>query len=106
MGIKQFQLSQSLMDHLHRRNLGFLRHIYVEKENLDPSWLSEVDLGLSGEMATELGTYINNIYGAGIDLSLDMDKLVWVANKHSGVVTTNLSYLVLLKHRWIPYGLW
>ena len=34
------------------------------------------------------------------------DQLVCVANKHSGVVTTNLAYHVVLKQRWDLEHLW
>ena len=34
------------------------------------------------------------------------DQLVWEANKHCGVVTTNLAYHVVLKQRCDPEHLW
>ena len=55
-----------------------------------------------GDLASEWSSCIDNLYVAGISLNSARHQIVWVANKQTGVVRANLTYLEVLKSFEVP----
>ena len=60
-------------------------------------WLTAIDLDIEGSWKEAWTKYIRGLSHGGIQLNNNLDSLVWLYNKKSGMVTASLAYEMIAK---------
>jgi hypothetical protein len=94
-----FRLSTGLISHLHTLNIFSLADIsHTSPYNVSGShdWLTPIDLGLEGDLASEWDSYTLMLRCSGVSLRNEEDTILWTWNKSLGVVTVKSAYDALV----------
>jgi hypothetical protein len=80
-----------------------LASVYQDPITLSEKWISEKDLGISGNIESEWDQYCINLNEAGVSLSEKEDTLIWTGGDSSGRMTVKIFmqrlFLPLSGHR-------
>jgi ribonuclease HI len=63
-------------------------------------WKSNIELGLSGSMATKWNSFCKALIDSGIHLQPRDDILIWTGGDHSGILSVKNVYNALAKKLW------
>jgi hypothetical protein len=91
-----------LITHLHNKNVHYLYQARAHNCPLRSpgKWLSNTDLGLNAELATDWNAFVSNLSLSGITLNESVDQLKWWGGDHSGIITVQNIYTTILNSIW------